>query len=88
MTEEHSKITSQTLIPLSFLTIIIGLVVWLASIKGVSEANAKGLLLIRSELILEKREADSDKKILFQKLDNIGQRLSNIEGFLKATTKK
>ena len=87
MTEENSKITSQTLIPLSFLTIIIGLVVWLASIKGVSEANRNGILLIRSESILDKRKEESDKKLLFQKLDNIGQRLSNIEGFLKATKK-
>ena len=88
MSEEPSKINSQTLIPLSFLTIIIGLVVWLASIKGVSESNKNAVLQLRSEIIFDKKELNSDKKTLFQKLDNIAQRLSNIEGFVKGTTNK
>ena len=62
MSEEPSRISSQTLIPLSFLSIIIGLVVWLSSIKGVSESNKSAVLQLRSEIIME---TDSDRKTLY-----------------------
>lgn len=71
-----SKITENTLVPLSLMATILGAGAWLTVVWYQGNANATAIMEIKTEVKEKSNKLDD-------KLDEIVQRLSRIEGKLK-----
>lgn len=65
-------VNSKTLIPISFVVVIVSMVLWFGRINADCAYS-----------LSEVKEIKSERKIFYDKLDDINKRLSNIEGYLR-----
>ena len=84
MTKESEKIGLNTFVPVSLIGIVVVCIAWVFSVKAECDANTLRFHQLRNELTVKSRETSEDRKLFLAKLDNIAQRLSNIEGYLKS----
>ena len=87
MSEKQAKLTTHTFVPISFILVSCGIVGAFFSVRAVSESNKERLNQINTEFKLNKVANDIERRFLIKKLSEISNRLSNMEGYLKAALK-
>lgn len=71
-----SKITENTLIPISLVVALVGLVVWISDIKSSAESSVDEIKMMKT-----------DQRDYIKTLNQIDKRLANIEGKLGISTR-
>ena len=86
MTE--AKITSKTLIPISFVITIVGGAVWLTTIFANVRANAKVIEDIKVKQEKVEKKINEERRALQENLTKMQTKLGNIEGQLSVLIRK
>lgn len=79
MTERISKITENTLLPISLVVVLIGGVFWLTSIYNQTVANAQDILNIQETQDIMIEKLTEKQTLMLDRLSRIEGRLENIQ---------
>ena len=78
------KITPNTLIPISFIAVAVGFILWLSQIYITAQANAQSITDLKADIYRYQADEFHRRSKIFDLLRTIDRRLSKIEGHLDA----